>query len=99
MTNEWNEIQEKVEAYRKLKAKADALEAVMKALRAELMPMVEAHGKWEDEEGYAKMNVRRPYTSYDNKALEALYLSVRGATKLLGPHRTEKPGYTYLQIR
>jgi len=99
MTDEWEEIKTKVTAYRKLKSLADTLEEQMKTLKAELTPLVEAHGKWEDDGGYARLNVRRPYTSYNNKALEALYLSVRGATKLLGPHRTIKPGYQYLQVK
>ena len=98
-SKEWNEIQTKVAAYRKLKAEANALDVQMKALKAELAPLVEAHGKWVDGQGYARLNTRKPYTSYDGVALEALYRSVLVAEQMLGPHRKVKPGYTYLQVK
>lgn len=95
----WREIMPKILAYRKLKGQADALKEQMDALRAELALLVEANGKWEDDQGYAKMVTRNPSVTFDTKALEALFQSVEAARQMLEPHRKIKPGYTYVQIR
>jgi hypothetical protein len=89
-----------VEEYRKLKAQSDAIDGRMKEIKAELEPLVEAvGGKWQDDEGYIKVVQRNPSVSYDAKALDALIASVPEAAQMLEPHRQERPGSRYLQIK
>lgn len=98
-TDAWKAIWKKVLAYRKLKAQADALDDQMKNIKAELGPLVEAHGKWKDSDGYVRLVERKPSVAFDAKAIEALYQSVEAIRKALAPHRKAKAGYSYLQIK
>ena len=95
----WKQFLPKVLAYRKLKGQYDALADQMNGLKAEIGPLVEAHGKWTDDEGYVRMVQRKASVSFDNKALEALFQSVEAVRKLLAPHRKIKAGSEYLQIK
>jgi heme oxygenase len=95
----WKEIWRKVRAYRKLKAQKDDLEKQMDDLKPEIAALVEANGKWTDEDGYARIVKRKPSVAFDAKALEALYQSVAYAKTILEPHRKVNAGYTYLQIK
>jgi hypothetical protein len=92
-------VQTKVLAYRKLKAKSDALKAQMDTIKAELLVAVEANGKWTDEEGYARIVIRKPSVTFNTKALEVLCKSMPEIEEVLAPHRQIKSGYSYLQIK
>ncbi len=96
-----NPIPEKVAHYRKLKAQLDAIKVKMDALKAEIEPLVEATDgqKWTDGEGWARIVKRKPSVSYNNRALEALYASVPEVAQVIAPHRKEKPGSSYLQVK
>jgi len=96
-----NPIPEKVAVYRKLKAQSDALKLKMDAIKAEIEPLVEATDgqKWTDLDGWARIVTRKPSVSYNNKALEALYASVPEVAQVIAPHRKEKPGSSYLQVK
>ena len=90
-----------VERYRKLKAKSDALDREMKEIKVKIEPLVEAveGRKWMDRDGYARIVQRNPSISYDVKALDALISSVPEAKVMLEPHRRERPGARYLQVK
>ena len=95
----WKQFLPKVLAYRKLKSQYDVLAEQMKVLKAEIVPLVEANGRWKDDVGYVRMVQRKPSVSFDNKALEALFQSVEAVRRLLAPHRRVKSGSEYLQIK
>ena len=96
-----------VSQYRKLKAQADAIKSKMDDVKAKLVPIVEAEGKWTDKEGYARMTERRPSASYSDSAVESLAQAwcrsedavMRSCGEMLRQHRKEKSGYKYLQVR
>jgi len=90
-----------VERYRKLKAKSDALDREMKEIKVKIEPLVEAveGRKWMDRDGYARIVQRNPSVFYDVKALDALIASVPEAKVMLAPHRRERPGARYLQVK
>jgi hypothetical protein len=86
--------------HRKLKAQADALKSQMDEIKAELKPLVEAEGgKWTDGTGYARIIQRKSSVSYNVKALEALRESVPEIAQVIEPHRKERPGSRYLQVK
>ena len=86
------DIVQLMRSYRKLKAESDALKVQMDNIKAELGPLVEAvGGKWQDDDGYAKIIQRNPSISYNAKALDALIASVPEAAQMLEPHRKERP--------
>jgi len=82
-TEVYQVVQSKVLAYRKLKAESDALKNQMDNIKAELLVAVEAHGKWTDEEGYARIVQRKPSVVFDAKALVALYKSMPVVREIL----------------
>lgn len=98
-TEEWHDTLLKVLAYRKLKAEVDTLRNQMDDIKAELLAAVEAHGKWTDEDGYARIVQRRPAVAFDTKALIALCKSMPEVEDILAPHRQVKAGYSYLQVK
>ena len=96
-----------VSQYRKLKAQADAIKSKMDDVKAKLVPIVEAEGKWQDDKGYARIVERKASVSYNNGAVESLANAwcksedpvMRSCGEMLQGHRREKPGSTYLQVR
>lgn len=97
---EHNPIPILVIRYRKLKAQVDALKSQMDVIKAELEPLVEAQdGKWTDSTGYARIIQRKVSVFYNVKALEVLRESVPEIAQVIGPHRKERPGSRYLQIK
>ena len=96
-----------VSRYRKLKAQRDAIDAQMSKVKAELEPIVEAEGKWQDNDGYARIVERNPSVSYSGSAVEALADAwcksedavMRSCGEMLKQHRKESPGSTYLQVK
>lgn len=101
MILEPNPIPGKVAQLRKLKGQMDALKVKYDVLKAELYPLVEATEgtKWTDKKGYARIVSREPSISYNSKALESLYKSVPSVASVIGPHRKERPGGTYLKVK
>ena len=102
-----NPIPQLVAQYRKLKAQADYLNAQMNSIKLELVPIVEAEGKWTDDKGYARITERKPSVSYSNSAVESLAQAwcnsddpvMKSCGEMLKAHRKESPGYTYLQVK
>jgi len=96
-----------VSRYRKLKAQRDAIDAQMSKVKAELEPIVEAEGKWQDKEGYARITERKPSVSYNGSAVDNLAEAwcksenavMQSCGEMLRQHRKESPGSTYLQIK
>jgi len=96
-----------VSRYRKLKAQRDAIDAQMSEVKAELEPIVEAVGKWQDSDGYARVIVRKPSVSYSSSAVENLANAwcnsgdpvMKSCGEMLKEYRQEKPGSSYLQVR
>lgn len=95
--------------YRKLKAQSDAIDAKMKAVKAQIRPAVEAtlDEKWQDKDGYARMVTRKPSVSFDTKAVnnfaetwaESKDAIMQSCGEMLLQLREEKDGFTYLQVK
>ena len=102
-----NPIPQLVVRYRKLKTQRDAIDQQMSEVKAQLEPIVEAVGKWQDGDGYARIVERNPSVSYSNSAVESLADAwcksedavMRSCGEMLRQHRKENPGSTYLQVR
>ena len=96
-----------VSRYRKLKAQRDVIDAQMSKVKAELEPIVEAEGKYKDDDGYAQMVTRKASVSYSNSAVEDLAQAwrisddpiMKSCGQMLWRCREEKPGSTYLQVK
>lgn len=67
-----DEVDSLVRQYRSIKAQADELSAQMDAIKAQIRPLVETSGNWQDDAGYAKLVQRAASASYDAKAVSSL---------------------------
>lgn len=102
-----NPIPQLVAQYRKLKVQKDAIDQQMSKVKAKLELIVEAVGKWADDEGYARMVERKPSVSYDGKSVDKLMQAwcksdnpmMKSCGEMLKAHRKESPGSRYLQIK
>jgi len=92
--------------YRQFKVTADMMAGDMKAVKRELQPLLEQHGKWEDDDGYAMIVHRNPSVSYKSSAVEKLVTAwlksdnpvLNSAGEMLAAHRQEKDGYSYVRV-
>jgi hypothetical protein len=102
-----NPIPQLMSQYRKLKAQYDAIGQQMSGVKAKLEPIVEAVGKWQDGDGYARMVERKASVSYSSSAVENLASAwcnsddpvMKSCGEMLRQYRQEKPGSSYLQVR
>jgi hypothetical protein len=99
-------IRELVEDYRTFKDTADELQQTMLNIKDKLEPLLEKHGKYEDEAGYAMIVERGPSVSYKGADVDKLVQAwlksedpvLNGAGLMLEPHRKEKEGYSYVRV-
>ncbi len=103
-----NPIPQLIGRHRKLKAQSDALDKQLKAIKAELRPIVEATGgKWTDDAGYARMITRKDSVNFSSADVNRLAQTWSESTdpimqacgKMLLDLRKEKAGYSYLQVK
>lgn len=102
-----NPIPQLIARHRKLKAQRDVLDDKLKLVKAELAPMVEANGKWQDGQGYARMVERKAANSYPSASVDRLAITWSGSSdpimqscgNMLLDLRKSKAGYSYLQIK
>lgn len=97
-----------VASYRKLKVQADKLEEMMKSIKLQIAPLVEAQGgKWKDDLGYVRFVEQQAGVTCDAKAVHKQaqiwasssepQLQTAGATIL--QHFADKPANRYLQVK
>lgn len=96
---ELTELMLTLEAYRKHKSELDDVEAKLKVLRDKLYPLVEAHGKYQDEHGYARIVPSYPVITYNAKTIDDLCASDDDLMRKLYPHRKVTTKSPYLQIK
>ena len=101
-------IAELMISYRKLKTDAAVIQEDMDQIKSQIEPLVETiGGKWQDNRGYAKRNIRSASVSYKSADVDKLVQSwlisqeshIRTCGEMLEVHRTTRSGTTYLQIR
>ena len=97
-----------VAVHRKLKVQRDAVDEMMKEVKADLRPAVEAiGGKWVDDAGYARMIVRSDSVGYGAGAVDHLATTwsesedpiMQSCGVMLLGLRKEKAGFSYLQVK
>ena len=102
-----NPMPQLMAVFRKLKAQKDAIDQQMSKVKADIVPIVEAEGKYKDDDGYAQMVTRKASVSYSNSAVEDLAQAwrisddpiMKSCGQMLWRCREEKPGSTYLQVK
>jgi len=102
-----NPMPQLVALYRTLKAQKDAIDQQMSKVKADIVPIVKAEGKWKDDDGYAQMVVRKASASYSSSAVEDLAQAwrisddpiMKSCGQMLWRCREEKPGSIYLQVK
>ena len=102
------QIIELMPSYRKLKAEHALIQAKMDEMKEQIEPLVEAvGGKWQDALGYARQNTRSDSVSYKSAEVDALVQAwliskesiIQTCGEMLNNHRSEKKGFTYLQLK
>lgn len=96
-----------VRQYRNLKSQIDELKVTMNDLKKKYIePMVDEHGDWKDDKGYARRIMRNDSISYDDKldgVAHAWASSTDPTIKMCGDvvltHRRVKRGSSYIQIK
>ena len=95
-------------SYRKLKAEVALIQAKMDVMKEQIEPLVEAvGGKWQDALGYARQNTRSDSVSYKSAEVDSLVQAwlissdpiMRSCGTMLNNHRSERKGFTYLQLK
>ncbi len=102
-----NPIPQLIARHRVLTRQKKAVEAEIATVRAELKPLVEAHGEYTDASGYARITVRKPWVSYDGKAVDKLALAwvksedavMRSCGDMILVNRKPHDGSQSLQVR
>ena len=94
--------------YRKLKSDVAAIQENMDQIKSQIEPLVETiGGKWQDDRGYAKRNIRSASVSYKSADVDKLVQTwlisqeslIRSCGEMMDAHRTTRKGTTYLQIK
>lgn len=107
MTEAEKVIEELVFEYRQYRVSVDSLQEDMKAVKNELMPLLEEHGKWDDMDGYAMIVETDPRVSYKSKEVDKLVQAwmqsddpmLRSAAQMLVQHRSERDGSRYVRVK
>lgn len=102
-----DEVATLVSQYRMLKAQADELSAKMDNIKAQVKPLVEDGGNWQDDAGYAKLIRRSASTSFDAKAVSNLINAwamsedpiMRSCGDMLRVTEKHTPASEYLSIK
>ena len=101
-------IPQLVAVHRKLKVQRDEVDAMLKEVKDDLRPAVEAiGGKWTDDAGYARMIVRKDSVGYGAAAVDHLATTwsesedpiMQSCGVMLLGLRKEKAGFSYLQVK
>ena len=95
--------------FRQLKKQKSAIDAKMKSITERLEPfLLTLPGKkYEDEEGHARFIIRKGYPTFAGSQVEKLANTWAVSTdptlascgQLLKTHRSQRPGYAYVQIK
>lgn len=101
------EIEKLLSSYRAFKESGDLLKLKMDAIKAELSPLIEVHGNFEDIRGYIRNATRKPSVTFTaarvNELAEVWLESNDDAVQLCGrslmTHRKERSGSSFLQIK
>jgi len=101
-------IAELMKPYRKLKAEITLIQKEMDEIKSIIEPLVQViGGKWNDDLGYARQNIRAASMSYKSADVDKLVQTwlisqqslIRTCGEMMEVHRTERKGTTYLQVK